>query len=107
MPRLIGTGRARDLVMTGRIIEAEEASAWGLVECIDSAQHLDSVVDDRVAMILNAGPKAIRSQKALCRDWEELPLTQSIQSGVNAFQDAFLSDEPQVYMQRFLHRRRD
>jgi enoyl-CoA hydratase/carnithine racemase len=107
LPRLIGTGRARDLVMTGRIIDANEASAWGLVECIDSTQHLDTVVNERVAMILNAGPKAIRSQKVLCRSWEEMPLSQSIQVGVNAFRDAFLSDEPQVYMQRFLHRRRD
>ncbi len=107
LPRLIGVGRARDLVMTGRIIDASEASAWGLVENVDSAQHIDTVVDERVGMILNAGPRAIRSQKALCRDWEELPLSQSIQAGVDAFRDAFLEDEPQVYMQRFLRRRRD
>jgi len=107
LPRLIGAGRARDLVLTGRIIDAREASAWGLVECVDSARHLDTVVDDRVAMILNAGPRAIRSQKALCREWEELPLSQSIEAGVDVFRDAFLEDEPQVYMQRFLRRRRD
>ena len=107
LPRLIGAGRARDLVMTGRIIDTREASAWGLVESIESDQHLDTVVDERVAMILNAGPRAIRSQKALCRDWEELPLSQAIQAGVDAFRDAYLEDEPQVYMQRFLHRRRD
>ena len=68
--------------MTGRIIDAGEASAWGLVECINSNRHLDSVVDERVAMIVNAGPRAIRSQKALCRDWEELPLSQAIQAGM-------------------------
>jgi enoyl-CoA hydratase len=107
LPRLIGAGHARDLVMTGRIIDAREAAAWGLVECIDSAENLDTVVNDRAAMILSAGPKAIRSQKVLCRDWEELPLSQSIQAGVDAFHDAFLADEPQVYMHRFLHRRRD
>ena len=107
LPRLIGAGRARDLVMTGRIIGATEASAWGLVESIDSAQHLDTVVNDRVAMILNAGPNAIRSQKALCRDWEEMPLSQAIHAGVDAFRDAYLEDEPQVYMQRFLRRSRD
>ena len=107
LPRLIGAGRARDLVMTGRIIDADEASAWGLVEGVASTQRLDTVVEDRVAMILNAGPNAIRSQKALCRDWEELPLSQSIQAGIDAFRDAFLADEPQVYMQQFLRRRRD
>jgi len=107
LPRLIGAGRARDLVMTGRMIDAGEASAWGLVESIDSDQNLDTVVNDRVAMILNAGPRAIRLQKMLCRDWEELPLSQAIQAGVDAFHDAYLDDEPHVYMRRFLRRRRD
>jgi enoyl-CoA hydratase len=107
LPRLIGAGRARDLVMTGRIIDADEASAWGLVERINANRQLDSVVEERVAMIVNAGPRAIRSQKALCRDWEELPLSQAIQAGVDAFRDAYSTDEPQAYMQRFLRRHRN
>lgn len=107
LPRLIGTGRARDLVMTGRIIDAEQASAWGFIERIDLDQHLETAVNERIAMILNAGPKAIRSQKALCRAWEELPLGQAIQAGIDAFGDAYASDEPQQYMQRFLRRRND
>ena len=107
LPRLIGSGRARDLVMTGRIIDANEASAWGLVECVDSEQHLDTVVNERVGMILNAGPNAIRSQKTLCRGWEELSLTESIQAGIEAFGEAYISDEPQDYMNGFLNRPRD
>lgn len=107
LPRLIGIGRTRDLVLTGRIIDAMEASAWGLVECVDSAQHLDTVVDARVAMILNAGPGAVRAQKALCRDWEELPLSKAVEVGIDVFGDAFLADEPEVFMQRFLRRRRN
>jgi enoyl-CoA hydratase/carnithine racemase len=107
LPRLIGTGRARDLVMTGRIIDANEATAWGLVECVEANQQLDAVVNERVGMILNAGPKAIRSQKKLCRGWEELTLNESIQAGIDAFGEAYASDEPREYMQRFLSRRRD
>lgn len=106
LPRLIGTGRARDLVMTGRIIDTEQASAWGLVESVPSSQRLDAVVEERLAMILNAGPNAMRSQKTLCRGWEELPLGESIDAGIDAFGSAFLTDEPRVYMERFLHRRR-
>jgi enoyl-CoA hydratase len=107
LPRLIGVGRARDLVLTGRIIDAVQAAAWGLVECVESTRQLDTVVNDRVAMILSAGPGAIRAQKALCRDWEELPLSEAIKASVDTFGDAFLGDEPQAYMQRFLRRRRD
>ena len=106
LPRLIGAGRARDLVFTGRIIDGQEALAWGLVESLTPADRLDAVVDERLAMILNAGPGAIRAQKDLCRRWEELPLSDAIEAGIDAFGDAFLSDEPHEYMQRFLQRRR-
>ena len=104
LPTLIGAGRARDLVMTGRIIDTEQASAWGLVESVSSTEHLDAVVEERVASILNAGPNAIRSQKRLCRGWDDLPLGESIQAGIDAFEAAFLEDEPRTYMQQFLNR---
>ena len=106
LPRLIGTGRTRDLVLTGRVIDAEEACAWGLVECLLEAQRIDEVVEERVSMILNAGPRAIRSQKVLCRQWEELALDEAIDAGIDALSTAFSADEPREYMQRFLQRRK-
>lgn len=106
LPRLVGAGRARDLVLTGRIIDAEEALAWGLVETLVAADRLDDAVEERIASILSAGPRAIRDQKALCRKWEELPLDAAIQAGIDAFADAFRTDEPREYMQRFIDRPR-
>jgi len=107
LPRLIGSGRTRDLVFTGRIIDAGEALSWGLVESVTPAEALDAVLEERLAMILNAGPDAIRAQKRLCRQWEELPLNEAIQAGVDAFANAFHGDEPREYMQRFLNRPRN
>lgn len=106
LPRLIGTGRTRDLVLTGRVIGAEEALAWGLVECVVAAERLDVTLEERLAMILSAGPEAIRSQKTLCRQWEELPLDEAVQAGIEAFEKAFHGNEPREYMQRFLGRPR-
>jgi enoyl-CoA hydratase len=41
MPRIIGLGRALDLILTGRIVEADEALAMGLVtEIVPAGQHL-------------------------------------------------------------------
>jgi enoyl-CoA hydratase len=107
LPRLIGAGRARDLVLTGRVIDADEALLWGLVEGVTSAAELDGTVEERLAMILNAGPGAIRAQKTLCRQWEELPLSEAIQAGIDAFADAYQGDEPREYMQRFFDRPRN
>ncbi len=106
LPRLIGSGRARDLVLTGRIIDADVALSWGLVESVVPSLELETLTQERLSMILDAAPGAIRAQKALCRQWETLPLAEAVQAGIDAFAEAFRSDEPRAYMQRFLNRLR-
>jgi enoyl-CoA hydratase len=34
LPRVVGLGRAKELVFTGRIVEATEAASWGLFELV-------------------------------------------------------------------------
>ena len=40
LPRLVGLGRAKELVFTGRIVEADEANRWGLFERFVDADAL-------------------------------------------------------------------
>lgn len=107
LPRLIGMGRTRDLVLTGRLLDAEDAYTWGLIEALAPRDALDALVQDRVRQILSAGARAIRLQKELCRRWEELPLSAAIEAGVSSFSRAFESDEPSIYMEAFLRARRE
>jgi len=106
LPTLIGWGRSRELLLTGRQITADSALAWGLVERVVSADDLDSLVGDWVRAILEAGPRAVRLQKALIREWEKLPLDQAIQRGIEAFSEAYATEEPKCLMDRFLMRSR-
>jgi len=106
LPTLIGWGRSRELLLTGRQITADSALAWGLVERVVSADDLDSLVGDWVRAILEAGPRAVRLQKALIREWEKLPLDQAIERGIEAFSEAFTTREPKRLMDRFLMRSR-
>ncbi len=94
LPKLIGHGRARRLLLTGETIGAAEALAWGLVDIIAPPEALDGAVEDLARRILGAGPQAIRLQKSLILDWEELPTTAAVERGIDSFVAAFDTDEP-------------
>lgn len=94
LPRLIGQGHARRLLLTGETIDAAEALGWGLVDIVAPADGLDDAVERLARPILAAGPRAVRLQKSLILDWEELPAEAAIARGVDAFVSAFDSDEP-------------
>jgi enoyl-CoA hydratase/carnithine racemase len=94
LPRLIGAGRARRLLLTGETIGAAEALAWGLVEAVAPADGLDAAVERFIGPILAAGPQAVRLQKALILEWEELPTGPAVRRGIDAFVRAFDTDEP-------------
>ena len=106
LPRLVGWGRAARLVYTGEIIGARQAYEWGLVESLVPEGGLDAAVADTVDMICGAGPTAIRLQKQLLRDWEELPLRDAIERGIDCLPKGFASGEPRERMRAFLDRKR-
>jgi enoyl-CoA hydratase len=46
LPRIVGLGRALDLILTGRIMEASEAHEWGLVnELVPEGKHLERALE--------------------------------------------------------------
>jgi enoyl-CoA hydratase len=94
LPALIGPARARKLLLTGDNIGAEEALAWGLVDRVVPADQLDHAVETLAASILAAGPHAVRLQKSLILDWEEMHATAAIDRGIDGFVEAFATDEP-------------
>jgi enoyl-CoA hydratase len=46
LPRIVGMGRALDLILSGRIVEAEEALAMGLLtEIVPAGEHLERALE--------------------------------------------------------------
>jgi enoyl-CoA hydratase len=94
LPALIGPARTRKLLLTGDNIGAEEALAWGLVDEVVSHDRLDEAVEKLTASILAAGPAAVRLQKSLILDWEEMHTAAAVDRGIDGFVEAFATDEP-------------
>lgn len=107
IPRLIGGGRARELLMLGEIIDAPTALQWGLVERVVAPNMLDAEIEKVLRALFAAGPQAIRLQKTLMREWENLPADKAIAAGIDAFSRAYETDEPSRLMSAFVNRKRD
>ncbi len=106
IPQLIGWGRARELLMTGDTIDAETALRWGLIERMTEPPGLDREVGKIVESLLAAGPHAVRSQKRLMQQWEQLSTDQAIKAGIDALVRAFDTEEPERLLGAFLNRKR-
>jgi enoyl-CoA hydratase len=94
LPQLIGWGRTRQLLLTAENIDAATAARWGLVEELAAPAELNAAVSALVDPIVASGPRAIRLQKQLIADWEEMAPRAAIARGIECFADAFNTDEP-------------
>ena len=101
LPGLVGWGRAREMLLLGETFGAADARSWGLAEEVVPLRDIDVVVDRWLAALMTSAPGAVRRQKALIRRWEDLPLKEAIAAGVEAFADAFRTEEPAAAMQAF------
>ena len=82
LPQLIGWGRTKVMLYTGDNIDAPTALEWGLVERVVPLAELDAAVEQWVAAIVESGPRAIRLQKELIREWEAMPVSDAVQAGI-------------------------
>jgi enoyl-CoA hydratase/carnithine racemase len=87
LPRLMGSGRAAWLVLTGEAIDAERAREWGLVETV--AEDVDRAVSQVVDSLMAGDPSALRTQKELLQQWEEQPLAASVAHSIERFSQAY------------------
>jgi len=94
LPHLIGWGRTRLLLFTGDNIDARTALDWGLVEKVVPAADLDAALGQWVKSIVESGPKAIRLQKELIREWEAMPINEAVEAGIRCISRAYQSEEP-------------
>ncbi|HKB06941.1 MAG TPA: enoyl-CoA hydratase-related protein [Candidatus Polarisedimenticolia bacterium] len=63
LPRIVGAGRARELILTGRIIDADEALQIGLVNRVVPDDRVLEEARSTALLIARKGPLALRAAK--------------------------------------------
>lgn len=106
LPRLIGPGRAAEYLLTGQSITARQALEWGLVNRVTPSTGLERVTAELIDRILECSPSAVRLQKELIIRWRNTDLRSAVEYGINAFAQAYTTEEPREAMQAFLDKRK-
>jgi len=79
LARLVGLGRAKDIVMRGRRVSAEEALALGLVTEVVPIAELDGAVDRVLDDLARLSPLALAMAKRVLNQAYEGPLAQGLE----------------------------
>ncbi|PVA07401.1 enoyl-CoA hydratase-related protein [Thalassorhabdomicrobium marinisediminis] len=74
LPRLIPRNIAVGMMMTGRMMSADDMARYGLVNAVVPADELDAEVEAWVKDILSAAPLSIKAIKAIVRSTGEMSI---------------------------------
>jgi enoyl-CoA hydratase len=85
LPRLIGKGRAAELLLTGRLVTAEEALRLGLVHKVVEPENLLSETEALVREIISQSPIAVRMTWEAMHHGLNLTLEESALLGADCF----------------------
>jgi enoyl-CoA hydratase/carnithine racemase len=101
LSRLIGLSRAKEIIFSGRMVDAVEAERIGLA---DAVHPVDDLLDaaHEVAARYAAGPYAIALAKRAIEDGSELPLDQGLRLETSLFAECFATDDARTGIASFI-----
>lgn len=105
LPRLVGKGKAKEIMMTGDIISAEEALSIGLVERVVPDAELLSHSVGLARKIAAKGPAAIRLIKQAINEGMEMSLAEGLRLETSLFGQACAFGDKNEGVNAFLEKR--
>jgi enoyl-CoA hydratase len=106
LARRVGLGMARELIYSGRIVNAEEALRIGLLNAVVPRADLMTRVREVAAEIASMSPTAVMHAKRAMNEGEALSLEKAVALEATAFSRCFEHDDQREGMSAFLEKRK-
>jgi enoyl-CoA hydratase len=104
LPRIIGMGRALELIITGKVIDAHEAERIGLVnQVVPRGRSLEAAIE-MARFICSLPQPAMRTDKEAAVRGFGLPLDQGLRMEVRCFHHSIFQPETAEGLRRFIER---
>ena len=106
LPRLVGRSRAKDLILTGRRIEAAEAERIGLVSRIAPAGRLRETALELAQRIAENGPVAVRAAKRAIDEGCERPIAEGLEIEARCYEQVLPTKDRLEALAAFAEKRK-
>ncbi len=106
LPRIVGLGRAKEMILTGARWDAEKALAAGLVSEVVPSEGLLATARSLANRILALGPLAVRLAKTALNASSEMPLSAGLLFESTAQAITFESEDKREGTSAFLDKRK-
>jgi enoyl-CoA hydratase/carnithine racemase len=104
LPRLIGPNRAKDLIYSGRFVDAGEALGLGLVDVVVPAEDVYSTAVSMASAYAKGPALALRAAKAAIDGGLDGDLASGLRLEAHLFASLFATDDRRAGMQSFIER---
>ena len=104
LERLVGYGKAHEMIMTGDMVAAEEAHRIGLVNHVVAPEKLEETVFAMARRIGSKSSHALRIGKQTVRAALDEGLTDGVAIEAEAFANLFDSEDKEIGVQAFINR---
>jgi len=105
LPRIVGKGLATELIITGKIIDSNEAYRIGLVNKILKKNNLIEESFEFAKLILQNGPKAISKSLSCINNSSNSSLNDGLENELETFSKLFGSKETNEGLKAFVEKR--
>jgi enoyl-CoA hydratase/carnithine racemase len=105
LPRFIGLGRARRMVLTGEMISADEARGMGLIDWVVPPDKVDETTNWLISTLMKGSATALRLSKKLVNSSFETNFEEAFWTYLEFQQHSLSSEEHQRAMQEYRDRK--
>jgi enoyl-CoA hydratase len=106
LPRLIGPNKARELIFSGKVISAQQAKEWGIVNEIFPAEELPAKVMEIAQAIARNGMIAVASAKDAIVNGLNMTKEDGLRYESSLFATLFTTEDQKEGMQAFIAKRK-
>lgn len=106
LTRLVGEGKAMELVLTGDLLDAAEAKVLGLVNDVVSASELRDRTMSLAGRIAERSPVALRNAKEAIKNASRMNLREGLERETDLFCLTFASEDKAEGVRAFLEKRK-